>query len=130
MNKKIILIVLLLNLPLVLSGCSENRVHYGEKIPGKVKIVKLSEVINNPEEYKDREVVLEGNYSNYCCASDFVYKEGLEAVEVLPKGFPTPRLDRGKRLKIFGVIRVNEKGFKPEEGDHEIYIEARGLEVK
>lgn len=111
----------------------------GQKIPKGVAVVKLSEILKSPEKFKDKEVALQGNYINYCCASDFVYREGLESVEIYPQGFPTPKLDKGKQMKVWGIVRVREKteleekemGKEAEEEEHhQIIIEAKGLEVK
>jgi len=136
MIKRGILVVLFLAVALTLVGCGKGKVRYGEAIPGSVKVVKLKEILRNPQVYKNKEVVLEGNYGIYCCPSDFLYKEGLESVEIYPKGFPTPKLDKGKPIRVYGIVRSIEKRTKSEEKEekeeehHEVYIEAKGVEVK
>lgn len=140
MFKRGILLTGLLVITLVFVGCGKGKVRYGESAPNNVKVVKLEEILQNPKEYKDKEVVLEGNYGNYCCASDFVYKEGLETIEVYAKGFPTPKLDRGKPIRVYGIVRSIEKKTESEKGEegeekkeeehHEVYIEAKGVEIK
>lgn len=140
MIRKGILVVTFMALTLTLIGCGKGKARYGEAMPGNVEVVKLKEMAEKPEEYKDKEVVLKGNYGNYCCASDFVFKEGFEAIEVYPKGFPTPKLDRGKPISVYGIVRVVAKGIKSEEGEAdegkkeerypEIFIEAKGMEIK
>jgi hypothetical protein len=106
---------------LSLVGCSKSRVHYGEVISDKVAVVKLKEIVEHPGKYKDKEVVLEGNFAGSCCATDFNYKEGLEMIEVYPIGFPNPKLDRGKPIRVYGIVRSTEKM---------TYIEAKGVESK
>lgn len=138
MLRKCILITMLLAVTWTLTAWAKAR--FGEAVPGNIEVVKLKGILENPEKYKDKEVVLEGNYGNYCCASDFVYKEGVDAVEVYPTGFPTPKLDRGKPIRIYGIVRSIEKkaGYEEktenreekEEEHHEVYIEAKGVEVK
>ena len=130
--------MLFLAMTLTLLGWDKGKTRFGETIPDSVEVVKLEEILKNPQEYKDKEVVLEGNYGNYCCASDFVYKEGLEAVEVYPKGFPTPKLKMGTPIKVYGIVRSIEKKAEAkeakekeeEEEHHEVYIEAKGVEAK
>lgn len=111
----------------------------GKRIPEKATVVKLSDILKAPEKFKDKEVILQGTYVNYCCATDFVYREGLESVEIYPQGFLTPKLDKGKQMKVWGIVRVREReeGEQQEtrknakEEEHaEIIIEAEGLEVK
>lgn len=132
--RKSILSIMVMVIVIMLIEHVEGKARYGEAIPKNSKVVKLKEILEHPDTSKDKEVVLEGNYGNNCCASDFVYKEGIEAVEVYPKGFPTPELKRGKPIKVYGIVRSVEKGVKPregkEEGFREIYIEAKGVEVK
>lgn len=133
--RKSILVTMFLVLIMTLTGYAKGKVRYGEAISGNVKVAKLKEILEHPDEYKNKEVVLEGNYGNHCCASDFVYKEGIEAVEVYPKGFPIPKLGKGKPIKIYGIVRIVEKGAGHKEGEgkkevQEIYIEAKGVEIK
>ncbi|MEM5799954.1 MAG: hypothetical protein QXZ43_04810 [Candidatus Aenigmatarchaeota archaeon] len=119
-------------------GCRESK--YGQAIPANIKVVKLKEIIKNPENYKDKEVVLEGNFGGICCAADFNYKEGSEVVEVYPKGFSIPKLNRGKPIRIYGVVRTIKKmveanedtkeGTNNQEKSQEVYIEAKGMQVK
>lgn len=137
MFKRGVLIVLFLAMTLTLVGWGEGNARYGEAVPNNINVVKLEKILQNPKEYKDKEVILEGNYGNYCCASDFVYKEGLEAIEVYPKGFPTPKLDRGTPIRVYGIVRSIEKRAESEGGEkkkeeehHEVYIEAKGVETR
>ncbi len=135
MLKRGILVVMFLSVTavtLTLAGCGKDKVRYGEAIPGNVKVVKLKKIIESPKEYKDKEVVLEGNFGGICCPTDFNYKEGLEMVEVYPKGFPNPKLARGKPIRVYGIVRSIEKRIEQEEeeGYHQIYIDAKGVEVK
>jgi hypothetical protein len=65
----------------LLAGCGE-RGQLGRPIPSHVAVAKLGDILKDLAAYKDREVLLEGNYGSYCCPSDFSYKEGLEAIEV------------------------------------------------
>lgn len=136
MFKKGVLVLLVLSTTLMLIGWGKGKSGYGEAIPNNIKVVKLEKILQNPKEYKDKEVILEGNYGNYCCASDFVYKEGLEAIEVYPKGFPTPKLDRGTPIRVYGIVRSVEKAVEPKEKSkeqeehHEVYIEAKGAETR
>lgn len=134
MAKKWILVMLLLITTLTLVGWGQGKSRYGEIIPDTVKVVKLKEILQNPKEYKDKEVVLEGNFGGVCCATDFKYKEGLDMVEVYPKGFSNPKLVIGKPIRLYGIVRSIEKSVKSEaeteEEHHEVYIEAKGVEVK
>lgn len=136
MIKRGTLVMLLLITTLTLVGWGQGKSRYGEIIPDTVKVVKLKEVLENPKEYKDKAVVLDGNFGGVCCATDFKYKEGLDMVEVYPKGFSNPKLVMGKPIRLYGIVRsIEKKTESKEEGEkeeehHEVYIEAKGVEVK
>lgn len=129
MVKKNISTMVFLAVILTFVGCRKGKSQYGQAIPDKVGVVKLKEITENPGQYKDKEVVLEGNFGGVCCATDFNYKEGLEMVEVYPKDFPNPKLDKGKPVRIYGIVRsIVKKGESGEE--HQVYIEAKGVKAK
>jgi hypothetical protein len=121
----------------LLSACG-GKDRLGQPIPSEIAAVKLGDILEAPADYKDREVLLEGTYSSYCCPSDFSYKEGLDAIEIAPVGFASPKADRGRPLRVYGVVRVGEKraeeeaeGESEEEGVHHgVYVEAKGLEFR
>lgn len=120
---------------ILLAGCS--KAQFGQPIPAHVQAVKLADILKDPASYKDREVVLEGNYGYYCCPDDFSYREGLEGIEVAPVGFASPKAERGRPIRIYGVVRVGEKRREEheeeqkEEGEHhDFFIEAKGVQFK
>lgn len=93
----------------------------GKPIPQDVPRVKLQEILKSPEQYKDKDVVLEGNYGFYCCAEDFSYKEGTDSVEISPAGFENKQLKPGTPVRIWATVRVRR-------GD--VHPEAKGMETK
>jgi hypothetical protein len=74
----VLIIVFLTVIPLLM-GCDKGvkGVSSGMVIPSGVKVTKLKEIASNLQGYKDKEVVLEGNFNGACCAADFNYKESL-----------------------------------------------------
>lgn len=116
---------------------------YGAKIPNGLAVTKLAQIISKPAAFKDKEVLLAGNYGMYCCPTDFTYKEGVDGAEVSPKGFDAPKADRGKPMKLYAVVRLGRheegeengvqrkgKGEKNEEAPSGFYLEAKGVEFK
>lgn len=103
-------------------GPVEGKGLYGQSAPGSVTTVKLKDVSENHQAYKDKEVVIEGFYGGECggCAGFFL-KDSLETVEVYPQTFKSPRLDKGKPIKVYGVVRVAKT---------KIVIEGKGMEVR
>jgi hypothetical protein len=119
-------------------GCSQ-QAHFGQPIPSRVPVAKLADILKDPASYKDREVLLEGTYGSYCCASDFSYREGLEGIVVAPSGFDSPKADRGHPIQIYGLVRLGKTPEEQEGGEsekeeeefhHDAYIEAKGVQLK
>lgn len=122
---------------LALTGTVEGKERYGQVMPVNLEVVKLKEILENPKVYKGKEVVLEGNFGGVCSdGEDFYFKEGLEIVEVVPKGFPMPKFKKGKSIRVYGVVKSiekkekEEKGKEKEEEHKEVTIEAKGVEAR
>lgn len=103
-------------------GTVEGKGLYGQTAPDNVAAVKLKEISENHQKYKDKEVAIEGFYGGECggCAGFFL-KDGLETVEVYPQTFKSPRLDKGKPIRVYGIVRVVKT---------KIVIEGKGMEVR
>ena len=138
-SRKGLLVVLLLgasSLGLV-AGCGKKELH-GQPIPSDVPAVTLEQVMKDPTAFKDREVILQGNYGGHCCATDFNYKEGTNAAECYYPGFEVPHTQAGRPVKIHAVVRVRDKheeaGKQVAEGraetGPEVYLEAKGVQFK
>lgn len=122
--KKIKSTILSLSLLTSLNAFAEQ---FGQAIPKNATHIKLAEIMKTPAKYKGKEVVLQGNYGSMCCASDFNYKEGLDGVEVSPKGFEGwQNLKKGTPVKIYGVVDVIERGG----GEVIVHISAKGMVSK
>lgn len=139
MLKPIPLVVIAMGM--FLSGCGKQE-RLGQPIPSDVPTAKLAQIMKNPAAYKDKEVVLQGNYAGHCCATDFIYKEGLNGAEVYYPGFSVPQGKSGRPVKIYSIVRVRgvvkEESEKTEKGEVEnkeskeiqVYLEAKGVQFK
>lgn len=109
------------------AGCSQKTELLGQPIPANATAAKLSDIMQNPAAFKNKEVVLTGNYAGHCCPDDFNYKEGVHAVECYYRGFKVPETKPGRSVKIYGVVQV-----KQEEGAKEpqVHLEAKGADFK
>jgi len=140
MNSSHGILATILVLLLTVSPAMAKTKKFGKGVPEKAPITKLSEIVKDPQKFKDQEVVLQGNFINICCATDFVYREGLESIEIFPQDFPIPKLDKGKPIKIWGVVRIMEKesdentvkgdSVQAEASEPIIYVDALGMEAK
>lgn len=133
----------------VLLGCSKGKETIGQPIDPQAKVVRLQEVLSNPQAYDGQTLVIEGNFSGACCASDFIFKDGVASTEVLvSKECPMPSTKAGSRMKVWGTVSVKveaheeageasesrageaaeQKGQAAEKGA-EVRIAAKGIEV-
>lgn len=122
-------------LAMISAGCGERK-QYGAPIDSRTSVVALKQIAENPDAYKDKEVVLQGIYGFYCCPADFSYKEGLDVVSVAPQGFSAPKSKVGTPMTLYGVVRTGplpeEEGEASEkaEGTQKFYIEAKGMVLR
>ncbi len=115
--KKIILFLLLV----FVSACSNS--HIGEKIPFGMRKTELADIMNNPGEYDDKNVLLVGHVAGFCATSGchFVFRDSGVAMNIYPKGFKLPKLEKGKPIKVYSHVKAGEK---------KVVVTALGLEVK
>lgn len=131
----------------VLLSCSKGKETIGQPIDSLAKVVRLQEVLSNPQAYDGQTLVIEGNFSGVCCASDFIFKDGVASTEVLvSKECPMPSTKAGSRMKVWGTVLVKaetheetSEASKSHEGEAaegqaaekgtEVRIAAKGIEV-
>ena len=112
-------------------GCGQTNLH-GQPILSNVDQVTLAQVLKDPATFKDKEVVLQGNYGGHCCPTDFNYKEGTNAVECYYPGFDVPHSKPGRPVQIHAVVRMRDRHEehaaegKAETGP-EVYLDAKGV---
>ncbi|HLV31082.1 MAG TPA: hypothetical protein VKY57_05875 [Chitinispirillaceae bacterium] len=103
-------------------GCSKTGKSYGEKIPESISITKLAQIINTPEQYNDKQVLLEGIVSGQCASlCEFFYKEGAHTVTIFPHKFNLPRLEKGSKVKVYALVTA---------GEERVVLSAHGLMVE
>lgn len=90
-------------------------------------VTKLYDVIENPANFADKTIVLEGIFAGRHCKLHFFYKEGLDAAKIECSGFDTPRFKPGTPVRVRGVVRVKQKrgNGSADSSDSVISIEAQ-----
>ncbi len=114
-------IAVLILLSVLFSGCAKSGGSYGEEIPAGLQVAALQDILNNPLQYHDKKVVLQGILTSQCASlCDFVYQEGSLSQSVFVQGFKAPRLKTGTPIKVHALIV----------GDGErVVISALGIQV-
>lgn len=125
-------------------GCARGAAkveRFGSAVPEGGSTVKLADVLERPDAYDGQAVVLEGTYAGHCCATDFNYKEGTDAVECYYPGFEVPERKAGRPVRIHATVRVKgggEAGKSAEEpsedkagaGEAHVALDAKGVEFR
>lgn len=70
-----------------------------------VKRVKIAELLKEPKSYAGQDVVVSGIFNGICCPSDFVLKDGIDAIEIYVTEMPS-KSRVGSKMEIYGTVRV------------------------
>lgn len=125
-------LVMALALIVLLTGCSKDKETIGQPIDPQAKVVRLQEVLKSPQIYDGQTLVIEGNFSGACCASDFIFKDGVASTEVfISKECPMPSGTKvGSRMRVYGTVAVKEEQAEGNESANSfVAIQAKGMEV-
>lgn len=117
---KKMLFCLVMIIPL-LTGCA--REETAVSIPAGMEVTRLSDILENPADYDNKKVLLEGTVGAGClaCPSDFPYQEGANLIKIFVKGFRRPNLRRAQPIRVYADVKV---------GAERVVISALAMEVK
>ncbi len=94
---------------IIVTGCSDFKA--GVPIPEDIEKIQLSSIHNNINSFKDKKILLVGNYSGLCgagCCKDFILKQGIESIKVDPNSIAVPGLKMGIPLKVYGIVKTTK----------------------
>ncbi len=93
-----------------MGGCGKDSgLKLGVEIPSGEPVVRLATVLDNPDEYNGRKVVMQGVVSGQCAAlCEFFMLDGAHTATIYPQGFRFPKLDRGRNVTIYAQITSGE----------------------
>ncbi len=119
-NLKMKIIFMMLSCTYLITGCSE--INMGVPIPADKQAIKLSLVQKKQKEYKDKQILIAGNYGGRCggCCNDFVLKEGINYIKVDINGLKLPDMNMGLPMKVYGTLKTTKQN---------PYIQALGVET-
>ena len=100
---------------------SEAKTQLGVDIPQNEPVVKLAAVLENPDAFDGKKIVMKGIVSGQCPAlCEFFFKDGIHSATIFSQGFKFPRLKTGKPVTIYTeIIR----------GEGQVVFSALGLEM-
>ncbi|KMQ49409.1 hypothetical protein CHISP_3684 [Chitinispirillum alkaliphilum] len=124
-NKKFSLLLLgmiaVLATSFILHGQQRGKSSFGSEIPEGTEITTLAQILQSPENFDGKTVVMEGSISGQCASRcKFNYREGNEVIEVNLNGFRPPSLDIGTR------VRVSARVYS---GNERVVISANGMKL-
>ncbi len=98
-----IILFVLFTIVLPLSTCA--RKNLGLPVPDGAPVVKLSDIMDAPDNFNGKKVVLKGIVSAQCPSlCEFTYKEGTTTTLIFPRGFKFPKLETGKPVTVYAEI--------------------------
>lgn len=93
----------------------------GEPAPADTPAVPLAAILESPETYDGRTVVLRGTLTGQCASlCDFTYTEGGRSVTVFMGNVKAPRIPTGRPVRVTAVVH---------QGERQVVFTAAGLEV-
>ena len=71
------------------------------------KVTRVGELLDNPSAYLGKDVVVEGLIGNICCATDFVFKDGFDNIQVIvTEKAPMPPISKtGQKVRVTGTVQ-------------------------
>lgn len=104
-----------------LNGCRRKNKIIGKKIPNNIPVAKITAVLENSKIYNDKQFVLKGLIDTQCPSNcHFFFITDTKRIKIFPKDFTLPKLEKGKKAKVYTEITV---------GDENIIYSAIGIEV-
>jgi len=119
---KSIQILLLLLFVVLFWGCAEQKSENSKD----VKSTKLAEILKQPADYFEKEVVISGNYftgcSSSCCDNEFILKDGIDQIKVLKsKEVKLPEMKIAQPILVAGILKSTAES---------PYVQASSVEVR
>jgi uncharacterized protein YdeI (BOF family) len=93
-----------------------------------LKITKLKTVINTPDEFKNKAIILEGHFANICCQNCFAYKEGIESLEIVSEDENWHHFKSGTPVRVYGIFNLIEK--KSPNGGFDIFYNLSATKIE
>ncbi len=124
-NKKLIVLLAAITsvvvATIVIHTSKSDKGLFGNEIPADAEIVSLAQVLNNPQEFDGKEVVMEGTISVQCASLCFFnFREGNNVIEIPLNGFNVPRIQIGRRVRVISKVYS---------GSERVVISATGLRL-
>jgi hypothetical protein len=117
--------IIILVLSFIIFWCnapdSDKPLRLGVEVPKTELIVKLADVIENPDAFNGKKIVMNGVVFGQCGSlCDFFFKDGIHTVTIYPQGFKFPKLEHDKPVTIYTEII---------KGDGKLVFLALGIEI-
>ena len=79
-----------------------------QQAPAASNIIKVGELLKDPKTYTDKDVTVKGVVANICCATDFVFKDGFDNIQVfITEQCPMPPTSKQDQNAIItGTVKI------------------------
>lgn len=91
------------------TGCKDKSLKLGQPIPTNLPVVELEKIMKSPSEYNGKNVVMQGTISGQCSSlCEFFFQDGIHNATIFPEGYKFPKLETGKKVKVYASITSGE----------------------
>ncbi len=95
---------------ILLAGCKDKEVSYGAPIPENAVVIPLSKVIDSPDSYHEKTVLLEGYVTAQCGnRCEFTYTENKSSVKIFMGELKAPIIKFGTAVRVMVEVYKGEK---------------------
>lgn len=94
----------------LLSGCENQKSQSNAVIDENVNNVQLVQLLKQPSNYVEKELVVSGNYfsscASSCCDTEFILKDGIHQIKVLGnKDMKLSELTVAQPIRLMGILK-------------------------
>lgn len=105
-----------------LIGCKNEGKSYGDAPKSTTKTVALSEVLESPDQFHQKDITLKGIVDGQCGSRcEFFYREGNDAIPIYMGEIEAPIITKGTPVTVTASVH---------KGDEKLILTAKGFTIK
>lgn len=103
-------------------GCGKNEQKFGEAPSSGTKKVSLSQVLESPDQFHQKDITLQGIVDGQCGSRcEFFYREGNDAIPIYMGSIEAPIITKGTPVTVTASVH---------KGNEKVILTAKGFTLK